>query len=61
MGSAGWEAIRKIVWEAMMVPGEGLHWPLPVSTISPKDQAFRPFREIEGELKRRMSLSLALA
>ena len=31
MGSAGWEAIRKIVWEAMMVPGEGLHWPLPVS------------------------------
>jgi hypothetical protein len=32
-----------------------------VSTISPKDQAFRPLREIEGELKRRMSLSLAVA
>ena len=30
-------------------PGLGLQWPLPVSVISPKDQAFRPFREIEGE------------
>src|SRR5262249_30251007 len=42
-------------------PQLGLHWPLPVSTISPKDQAFRSFGEIEGELKRRMSLSLAVA
>lgn len=42
-------------------PQLGLQWPLPASTISPKDQAFRSFREIEGELKRRMSLSLAVA
>lgn len=42
-------------------PQLGLHWPLPVAVISPKDQAFRPFRDIEGELKRRMSLSLAAA
>src|SRR4029450_6712859 len=42
-------------------PQLDLSWPLPVSTISPKDQAFRPLREIEGELKRRMSLSLAVA
>lgn len=42
-------------------PQLNLHWPLPVSVISPKDQAFRPFREIEGELKHRMSLSLAVA
>jgi dTDP-4-dehydrorhamnose 3,5-epimerase len=38
-----------------------LRWPLAVSVISPKDQAFRPFREIEGELRHRMSLSLAAA
>ena len=42
-------------------PELSLHWPLPVSVISPKDQAFRPFREIEGELRHRMSLSLAAA
>ena len=40
-------------------PQLGLQWPLPVSAISPKDQAFRAFREIERELRRRMSLSLA--
>jgi dTDP-4-dehydrorhamnose 3,5-epimerase len=40
-------------------PELDLRWPLPVSVISPKDQAFRAFREVEGELKRRMSLSLA--
>jgi dTDP-4-dehydrorhamnose 3,5-epimerase len=40
-------------------PQLGLQWPLPVSAISPKDQAFCAFREIEGELRRRMSLSLA--
>jgi dTDP-4-dehydrorhamnose 3,5-epimerase len=38
-----------------------LPWPLPVSVISPKDQAFRPFHEIECELRQRMSLSLAAA
>lgn len=42
-------------------PQLNLPWPLPVSMVSPKDQAFRPFREIESELKRRMSLSLAAA
>lgn len=40
-------------------PSLGLQWPLPVSVISPKDQAFHAFREIERELRRRMSLSLA--
>ena len=38
-----------------------LEWPLPVSLISPKDQAFQPLREIEEELKRKMSLSLVTA
>ena len=42
-------------------PQLGLEWPLPVSVISPKDEAFRPLREIEGELKRKMSLSLVTA
>lgn len=37
-----------------------LHWPLPVSVISLKDQAFCPFGEIESELKHRMSPSLAV-
>jgi dTDP-4-dehydrorhamnose 3,5-epimerase len=40
-------------------PQLGLQWPLPVSAISSKDQAFRAFREIEGELRRGMSFSLA--
>jgi dTDP-4-dehydrorhamnose 3,5-epimerase len=40
-------------------PQMSLQWPLPVSLVSPKDQAFRPLREIEQELRRRMSLSLA--
>lgn len=34
----------------------GLQWALPVSMISPKDRNFRPLKEIEGDLKRRMSL-----
>jgi dTDP-4-dehydrorhamnose 3,5-epimerase len=38
-----------------------LEWPLPVSVISPKDQAFRPLHDIEREVKRRMSLSLVEA
>jgi len=42
-------------------PRLGLKWPLPVSVISPKDQAFRPLREIEDEVRRRMSLSEAVA
>jgi dTDP-4-dehydrorhamnose 3,5-epimerase len=42
-------------------PRLGLKWPLPVSVISPKDQAFRPLGEIEGEMKRRMSLAKAAA
>jgi len=36
----------------------GLRWPLPVSVISTKDQAFRSLREIEDEVKRRMSLAM---
>ena len=42
-------------------PRLGLRWPLPVSVISPKDQAFRPLAEIEEEVKRRMSLELVAA
>ena len=42
-------------------PRLGLKWPLPVSVVSPKDQAFRPLREIEDEVKRRMSLAMAAA
>jgi dTDP-4-dehydrorhamnose 3,5-epimerase len=37
----------------------GLQWPLPVSAISRKDRQFRPLREIEDQLKRRMSLAMA--
>jgi dTDP-4-dehydrorhamnose 3,5-epimerase len=40
-------------------PQLGLEWPLPVTVISPKDQAFRPLREIEDEVKRRMSPAMA--
>ena len=42
-------------------PKLGLTWPLPVSVISPKDQAFPPLHEVEGELKRKMGLSLVPA
>jgi dTDP-4-dehydrorhamnose 3,5-epimerase len=42
-------------------PRLGLKWPLPVSVISPKDQAFRPLGEIEDAMKRRMSLAKAAA
>jgi dTDP-4-dehydrorhamnose 3,5-epimerase len=42
-------------------PKLGLAWPLPVSVISPKDQAFPPLHDIEGELKRKMALSLVPA
>ena len=33
-----------------------LTWPLPLTEISEKDQAFRPLSEIEGEVKLRMTL-----
>jgi dTDP-4-dehydrorhamnose 3,5-epimerase len=36
----------------------GLQWPLPVSVISAKDRQFLPLQEIEGEVKRRMSLAM---
>ena len=42
-------------------PRLGLKWPLPISVISAKDQAFRPLDEIEDEVKRRMSLARAAA
>jgi dTDP-4-dehydrorhamnose 3,5-epimerase len=42
-------------------PRLGLKWPLPVSVMSPKDQAFRPLHEIEHEVKHRMSLVMAAA
>ena len=42
-------------------PWLGLKWPLPVSVMSAKDQAFRPLREIEDEVERRMSLAMAAA
>jgi dTDP-4-dehydrorhamnose 3,5-epimerase len=42
-------------------PRLGLKWPLSVSVISAKDQAFRPLHEIEDEVKRRMSLARVAA
>ena len=42
-------------------PRLGLKWPLPVSVMSPKDRAFRPLREIDNEVERRMSLAVAAA
>src|SRR5713101_5483366 len=36
-------------------PRLGLEWPLPVAEISPKDAEWRSLREIEPELKRKMS------
>ena len=35
-------------------PRLGLHWPLPISVISEKDQKFKLLSEIESEVKRRM-------
>src|SRR5580692_499737 len=37
-------------------PRLGLHWPLPVTVMSDKDANWRPYTEIESELKRRMAL-----
>ena len=42
-------------------PRLGLNWPLPVSVISPTDQAFRPLHEVEDKVKRRMSLAREVA
>jgi dTDP-4-dehydrorhamnose 3,5-epimerase len=39
-------------------PSLNLAWPLPVSVISDKDRKFPLYREIERELKRKMSLVL---
>jgi dTDP-4-dehydrorhamnose 3,5-epimerase len=36
-------------------PSLKLRWPLPVSVVSDKDQKFPLYREIESELKRKMS------
>jgi dTDP-4-dehydrorhamnose 3,5-epimerase len=36
-------------------PRLGLSWPLPVTVISDKDQAFPPLDRVEGELKRKMA------
>ncbi len=37
-------------------PMLGLTWPLPVTEISPKDDAWKPLAEVEPELRRRMTL-----
>ena len=37
-------------------PKLGLQWPLPVSTISDKDQTWKLLSEQEGEIERRMTL-----
>jgi dTDP-4-dehydrorhamnose 3,5-epimerase len=42
-------------------PRLGLNWPLPVSVISSKDQAFRLLHEVEDEMKRKMSLDALAA
>jgi dTDP-4-dehydrorhamnose 3,5-epimerase len=37
-------------------PQLGLHWPLPISVISEKDQKFKLLSEIESEVERRMAI-----
>lgn len=37
-------------------PRLGLKWPLPVSVISPKDAAWKHLDEVEGEVKKRMTV-----
>ena len=37
-------------------PQLGLHWPLPISVISEKDQKFKLLSEIQSEVKRRMAV-----
>lgn len=36
-------------------PSLGLSWPLPMTVISDKDNAWMPFLEVQAELKRRMT------
>jgi dTDP-4-dehydrorhamnose 3,5-epimerase len=38
-------------------PKLNLKWPLPLSVISDKDRAFKPLSEVEGEVKRRMTVA----
>ena len=38
-------------------PRLGLEWPIPITTISEKDQKFSLLDQIESELKRKMSVS----
>jgi dTDP-4-dehydrorhamnose 3,5-epimerase len=38
-------------------PRLGLPWPLPVSVISPKDASWKHLDEVEGEVRRRMTLA----
>jgi dTDP-4-dehydrorhamnose 3,5-epimerase len=42
-------------------PHLGLQWPLPATVVSEKDQGFRQLRELEWDLKRKMSPALATA
>jgi dTDP-4-dehydrorhamnose 3,5-epimerase len=37
-------------------PALGLAWPLPISVISDKDRAFRPYADVAADLRKRMSL-----
>jgi dTDP-4-dehydrorhamnose 3,5-epimerase len=37
-------------------PGLGLKWPLPVSVISDKDQAWKSFKDAEAEIRQRMKI-----
>jgi dTDP-4-dehydrorhamnose 3,5-epimerase len=37
-------------------PALGLEWPLPVAVISEKDKGWRPLKDIEPDLRRRMQL-----
>jgi len=37
-------------------PALGLSWPLPMTVISDKDNAWKPFAQIQAELKQRMAL-----
>jgi len=37
-------------------PTLGLSWPLPLTVISDKDNAWKPFVEVQAELKQRMAL-----
>jgi len=37
-------------------PKLGLEWPLPVAEISDKDRRWRPLSEIEGDVRRRMTV-----